>query len=301
MTAKNYKNRMTVVTAVSMLLAISLPQSVMAQGTGAGSSGTGSAGSSTGTGSTGSGVGTGTGAGNGTGSGTGSNPGGSSSTNSTGSNGSSASESGITGGPGEPNIGMSGGQTTNGSNSQSQSNSGNVGSGQTGTSNSSDGMSGQSNSNGNGNGVSGSMNGQMSSGRSNGRSIASESTPQGAGLRSRAPSEPSVYNLGAAIQSTIDSSSDLAIAQKNLNRDEALVSVQKDRNNPRLNTSGTYTRLDSPISIPFNGTKIIVQPVNTEAFDAAGTLPLDISGQVRAATQAGSAASFGGSLRPGPN
>jgi outer membrane protein len=117
-------------------------------------------------------------------------------------------------------------------------------------------------------------------------SLTNQPGPQGAGVPSLSSNAPAVYNLPTAIQSTIDTSSDLAIAQKDLARDQAIVQEQASNNLPKINAGATYTHLDSPIAIAFGGTPIVVQPENTQAFNATGVLPLDISGQVRAATQA---------------
>ena len=118
-------------------------------------------------------------------------------------------------------------------------------------------------------------------------STSGQSGLQGGGIASSSNSQgPSVFDLPTAIRSTFASSSDLSIAETNLQRDRALVSEAADSNHPRINASGSYTRLDSKIAIPFGGNNIVVQPVNTQALDAMATLPIDISGQVRAATQA---------------
>ena len=102
----------------------------------------------------------------------------------------------------------------------------------------------------------------------------------------RSGSGAAVYSLFSAIQSTLQSSSDLQIAETTLQRDRALVSAASDRNLPTVSASGTATHLDSPISVPFGATRIPVEPENTQSFDANATLPIDISGEVRAATQA---------------
>jgi outer membrane protein TolC len=94
------------------------------------------------------------------------------------------------------------------------------------------------------------------------------------------------YTLSSAIQQALQASSDLSIAQTDLQRDRALVAVAADAAHPKINASGTVTHLDSPIAIAFGGQSIVVQPENTEAFDAMGTLPIDISGEIQATTQA---------------
>jgi outer membrane protein TolC len=99
-------------------------------------------------------------------------------------------------------------------------------------------------------------------------------------------SSTDVFSLQSSIALTFQSSSDLRIAETNLHRDQALVSVASDHYLPNVSASGTATHLDSPIVVPFGGTKIPVEPENTQAFDANATLPIDISGEVKATEDA---------------
>jgi outer membrane protein len=182
-----------------------------------------------------------------------------------------SAQPGTASGTGQSSTNANGAQ--NGSNTQTQ----------TGSLNSGQSVTGQSSS---GSNQPGTTSETQTGSSMNLNSLANAPAPQGAGLPALASQTPATFNLGAAIQSTVQTSSDLGIAEKNLAKDEAVVSEQADSNKPRVNAGATYTHLDSPIAITFGGTTIVVQPENTQTFDATGTLPLDISGQVRAATQA---------------
>jgi outer membrane protein len=105
------------------------------------------------------------------------------------------------------------------------------------------------------------------------------------GIGSGSPG-PAVYTLSNAIEQTFKSSSDLQIALTDVDRDRALVSEAADAGHPQVGLDGTVTHLDSPISVAFGTQRIPVEPENTQTLDAAATLPIDISGQIKAATKA---------------
>ncbi|HEX5322747.1 MAG TPA: TolC family protein [Capsulimonadaceae bacterium] len=94
------------------------------------------------------------------------------------------------------------------------------------------------------------------------------------------------YTLGQTIQAALNASSQLAIANRNLDKDQALIDQAEAGYRPRLDANGSWTFLNKPVKISFAGSPpITVQPVNTENLNAALTLPIDISGQVRAQVQ----------------
>ncbi len=100
-------------------------------------------------------------------------------------------------------------------------------------------------------------------------------------------STQTTFNLSQTIASTIAASSDIAIINRDLDRDAALVDQAEAGNRPRVSSSATEVHLDSPIKIALGvGPSFTVQPLDTQTLTASATLPIDISGQVAAATSA---------------
>lgn len=96
------------------------------------------------------------------------------------------------------------------------------------------------------------------------------------------PGAPS-FTLAQTIQMALNASSQLQIANRNLDRDRALIDQAEAGYRPRLSASGTEVYLDQPVKIKFgSGPPILVQPISTQTLTAALSLPVDITGQVRA-------------------
>src|SRR5690348_6127536 len=89
--------------------------------------------------------------------------------------------------------------------------------------------------------------------------------------RAQAPSTPQL-TLAQTIKMALAASSQLAIANKNLDRDQALIDQAEAGYRPQLGANGSWTHLNQPVKIHFgNGPAILVQPEDTQALNAALT------------------------------
>lgn len=105
---------------------------------------------------------------------------------------------------------------------------------------------------------------------------------------SKAPStgsaEPVTLTLAQAIEMTLKASTALAIATRNLDRDAARVDEAKAAGGPRAAATATGTHFDGPTKITFGATSITALPQDTALLGVNASLPIDISGQIRAQT-----------------
>jgi outer membrane protein TolC len=109
--------------------------------------------------------------------------------------------------------------------------------------------------------------------------------PNSASAGAPPPGAP-VFNLAQTIQMALAASAQLQIANRNLDRDRALVDQAEAGYRPRLEATGTEVYLDEPVKIKFGSESILVQPVSTQTLTGALNLPVDITGQVRAQIEA---------------
>jgi outer membrane protein len=119
---------------------------------------------------------------------------------------------------------------------------------------------------------------------------AASTLPSG-GLPQNDDTAANVFDLPTAIVLGLKASGDLLVAETDLQKDKALASEASDAGNLKINADGTVTHIDSKITVPFAlpnlpPSAIVVEPENTQSFDAAASLPIDISGYIKAQTQA---------------
>ncbi len=106
------------------------------------------------------------------------------------------------------------------------------------------------------------------------------------GIQGAAGASGPVFNLQQTIQMSLTASSSLQIANRNLDRDQALIDQAEAGYRPQLDANGSWTHLNKPVKISFaGGPPILVEPTDTEALNAALSLPIDITGQVAAQVQ----------------
>ncbi len=96
---------------------------------------------------------------------------------------------------------------------------------------------------------------------------------------------PAVYTLADTIHAALQSSSDLQIAQRNVEIDRKRADEAADAAKPNLGTSATGTYYDQATKIAF-GTfpPVIAVPQHSETLAVTLTDRLDLTGQIRAAT-----------------
>ena len=136
------------------------------------------------------------------------------------------------------------------------------------------------------NGISGNdANGAMSSGTSaNGATTAGtagSSTTSTGGSLPISNGLPAVLDLPTTIQLTINASNNLAVANRNIQKDQVAVDASKAPGRPQVSASASETYLDKPIKITFGQQTILAQPESTQDLHVMGSLPIDISGQIK--------------------
>jgi len=92
------------------------------------------------------------------------------------------------------------------------------------------------------------------------------------------------YSLGDVIGKALASSSALKIANHMLDLDAAKVSLAKDSGGPRVSASATGMHYDQATLVKFGGTNILVQPQDMAVFGLDASLPIDLTGQIKAQT-----------------
>lgn len=102
-------------------------------------------------------------------------------------------------------------------------------------------------------------------------------------LLGRAPAQPLTIDDAVAIALATNRS--LALANEALLRAQGRTSEQRAGFNPTLSATGTYTRLNQGQSVTFGGQHINIVNQDQPTLGIAATLPIDISGLIRAATQ----------------
>jgi outer membrane protein TolC len=101
------------------------------------------------------------------------------------------------------------------------------------------------------------------------------------------PASPeAAITLAQTIRMALQSSNDLAVATRNLDRDAAAVDENVAAGRPQISSTDTYQYLDTPIAIQFGPQTILAERQKKEFITGAATLPLDISGRIHAMTKA---------------
>ncbi|HZP84118.1 MAG TPA: TolC family protein, partial [Chthonomonadaceae bacterium] len=102
-------------------------------------------------------------------------------------------------------------------------------------------------------------------------------------LGGRVQAQPLTLNDAVAIALATNKS--LALAEESLLRAQGRTSETRAAFNPTLGANLTYTRLDEGQSVNINGLRIPLVNADQRQIGVQATLPLDISGLLRAATQ----------------
>lgn len=203
------------------------------------------------------GVGNGAGAGNGTGTGA----------NGNGTNGVGTNANGTNG------LGTNNGTNGNGNNGNGANNNGN-GNGTNGNGTNGNGTTGVGSNGSNGNGGVGSS-----------QSAAGNSGNQGSLPLPGASTAPQVFNLAQTIQAGLRSSADLEVATRNVEIDRKRADEAAAAGRPNINASGQATRFDQKTVVAVGaGPPILVTGTHVEILQLGITDRLDLTGQIRAAT-----------------
>ncbi|MDR3706993.1 MAG: TolC family protein [Capsulimonadaceae bacterium] len=95
---------------------------------------------------------------------------------------------------------------------------------------------------------------------------------------------PVTLSLPEAIAMALNSSSALQIANRALQRDASRIQVAKDAGGPRAGASIQATHFDTATVIEFGGQHILVVPQDNVEYGFNASLPIDITGQIKAQT-----------------
>jgi outer membrane protein TolC len=104
--------------------------------------------------------------------------------------------------------------------------------------------------------------------------------------QSAAPQDTDRFSLDRAIQTAVESSSAIGIARRNVSIAEKRAGETAAEGRVHVTGNATATRFDAPTNVAFDPSQpsITVLPDHTEAFTISATQPIDLSGQIRAAT-----------------
>ncbi|HEY3329461.1 MAG TPA: TolC family protein [Capsulimonadaceae bacterium] len=99
-----------------------------------------------------------------------------------------------------------------------------------------------------------------------------------------APAQPITLTLAQAIDMTLKASTALDVANRNLDRDEARIQQAQAQGGPRVGAKATAAHYDAPTKIAFGASSLTALPQDTALLELDASLPIDISGQIRAQT-----------------
>ena len=147
---------------------------------------------------------------------------------------------------------------------------------------------GNSNTGNNSNGGGQMSGGLMGNAPSYGLSGASNADGSNLGIVSTAPGTgnvpPVTLTLAETINLTLGSSSSLDIASRNLDRDLQRVREAQAAGGFKVNANATGTHFDAPTEVAFGSQKITVEPQDVGSAGINASLPIDLTGQIRAQT-----------------
>jgi outer membrane protein len=91
------------------------------------------------------------------------------------------------------------------------------------------------------------------------------------------------YDLSTTIALALQASSDLAIANRNVDIDRKRSGIAAAAGNPKVNASGSATRFDAPTTVAFGGKPFTVLGNNTQTLALGIAERIDITGEIHAA------------------
>ncbi len=233
-------------------------------GVGAGGNGAGGGVGAANGNANGANAGAGAGSGNGAGAGANGVGTGANGTAGNGTNGTGTTGNGTNGNGNNANGTNGNGANSNGTNSNGTNSNGTNGNGTTGV--------GSNGSNGNG-------------GVGSSQSAAGNSGNQGSLPLPGASAGPRVFNLAQTIQASLRSSADVEVATRNVEIDRKRADEAAAAGRPNVNASGQATRFDQKTQIALGGgPPILVTGTHDEILQLDVTDRLDLTGQIRAAT-----------------
>jgi len=267
------------------------------QAAGGTGNGNGTGGNGNGAGGAANGAGGGVGAGgNGAGGGTGNGVGGGVGAAANGNGANAGAGAGNGAGAGANGNGTNGvGTGANGTGANGNGTNGNGANGNGANGNGTNGTNGTGTNNGNGtnsNGSNGNGTTGVGSSGSNGnggvgssQSAAGNSGNQGSLPLPGASAGPRVFNLAQTIQTSLRSSADVEVATRNIEIDRKRADEAAAAGRPNVNASGQATRFDQKTQIALGGgPPILVTGTHDEILQLDVTDRLDLTGQIRAAT-----------------
>ncbi len=97
-------------------------------------------------------------------------------------------------------------------------------------------------------------------------------------------SVPATLTLAQAIDLTLKASTQLDVATRNLDRDEARIQQAKAAGGLKVGASANATHYDDPTVIKFGAAAITALPQDTQLLGLNASLPIDLSGEIKAQT-----------------
>src|SRR5579862_5700484 len=87
--------------------------------------------------------------------------------------------------------------------------------------------------------------------------------------------------IDQAVQIALQNGYAVLIAQTRVDRQQGVVAENQAHLGPQGNVTGTYTRFDRQGTASFGGQTFVTSPIDTKSFSVAGSIPIDINGNLR--------------------
>jgi outer membrane protein len=110
------------------------------------------------------------------------------------------------------------------------------------------------------------------------------SLPSTSNAATTTDASPATLTLAQAIDMTLKASTQLDVATRNLDRDEARIQQAKALGGVKIGASANATHYDGPTVIKFGASAITALPQDTQLLGVNASLPIDLSGQIKAQT-----------------